>query len=152
MRGYDFVNYPVRGGIIQYAFQAIAHLDAQGAIIMCYEQQRTIVDTFAPKFPHIDHAYAELLYGFRLGGGNDQHCYLRTLLRFKGCHARIQRLDLLRIQRAGEICDACSQLRHGNFGVRHARQQQRKQKDSRAQGFHFAGGAGFGELKSTVGA
>ena len=53
----------LRGGIGQRAFQAVAHLDAQRAIVLGDQQQRAVVGLRAPELPGLGHADRVLLDG-----------------------------------------------------------------------------------------
>ncbi|MNY49210.1 hypothetical protein D3C86_1846080 [compost metagenome] len=51
----DFADDALGRGIVQRAFQAVAHLDAQAAIVLGHDQQGAVVDVPAPQLPLLDY-------------------------------------------------------------------------------------------------
>src|SRR3990167_5312842 len=84
LRQDDFLDDALGDGVGQRAFQAVANLDAQRAVVLRYQQQGAVVHALAPQFPLLGHTDGILLDGFRLGGRHDQHGDLAAFLPFEG--------------------------------------------------------------------
>ena len=77
----DFVDDAPRGGVGERAFEAVADLDAQMAVVLGDDEQRAVVDLLAPDLPGFGDADRELLDGLLARRRHDQHRDLAALAR-----------------------------------------------------------------------
>jgi hypothetical protein len=142
---------------VSAAFQAVADLDAQLAVVLGHHQQRAVVDLLAPDLPGFRDPDRILLDGFRRRGRHDQHRDLAAFPQLQSFQGLRQRGDGVAGQRAGLIDHPPRQRRHRDIGKgRESPAHQQRNKggscsDHRGQsvGESYLAGAG---LKSTFGA
>jgi hypothetical protein len=111
-RGDGFGDDPLGDGIRNRPLQAIAHLDAQGPVVLGHQQQHAVIHPLAPQLPGFRHPQAELLDGLGLGGGHQQHRQLRALGLLQLGQSGLQGLPGSSVQGASEIGNPALQDRH----------------------------------------
>ena len=117
----DLVDDAPRGDVGQRAFQAVADLDAQLAVVLGDHQQRAVVDLLAPDLPGLGDADRELLDRLGLRGRHDQH---RDL-------AALARLEILQRLRSATRCRRSTACRSGRPRGRSAAAPRRRRRRPR---------------------
>ena len=92
----DLVDDALGGDVGERAFEAVADLDAQLAVVLGDDQQRAVVDLLAPDLPGLRDPDRILLDRLGLGGRHDQHRDLAALPRLEGLERLRQRRDIVR--------------------------------------------------------
>lgn len=86
-------------------FQAVADLDAQGAVVLRHQQQDAVVDLLLAQLPFLEGTHRVLLDGIVAGGRDQQHRELRAALGFQGGELLLQVLALVAGKGRGEVGD-----------------------------------------------
>ncbi|SST08657.1 Uncharacterised protein [Acinetobacter baumannii] len=86
-------------------FQAVADLDAQGAVVLRHQQQDAVVDLLLAQLPFLEGTHRVLLDGIVAGGRDQQHSELRAALGFQGGELLLQVLALVAGKGRGEVGD-----------------------------------------------
>ena len=107
----DLADDALAGGVIERSFQAVPHLDAQRAVVLGDDQDRTVIDFLAPQLPLLRNAQGILLDRFRSGGGNNENRELTAFPGFKRLQGLLQGCLLLCGERGGLVGDAPGQGR-----------------------------------------
>jgi hypothetical protein len=134
--GYDpLVDDAVGERVGERAFQPVADLDPQRAIILRDEQQGAVVDPLAPELPRAGHADPVLLDRLRLRRGHDEHRDLRALALLEDLELRLERRTRPRSERPGQVGDPRRERRDGlsRLGPRARRRADYCERDERAQ-------------------
>ena len=153
------VDDALGGGVGQRAFEAVADLDAQAAVVLGDDEQRAVVDLLAADLPGFRDPERELLDRLGVRRRHDQHRDLAALARLQILQRLRQRGDVAGRERAGLIDHPPVSGGTATSGQRRTSpaQQQRKKGGScsvhRRSSVHarYFAGAGVG-LKSTFGA
>ena len=144
------------GGVGQRAFQAIADLDAQMAVVLGDDEQCAVVDLLAADLPGFRHPKRERLDRLAVGRRHDQHRDLAALAGLEILQRLRQRGDIAARQRPGLVDHAPGERRHRDQSQRGGDPAEPQRKNEKPCSFHrgmplAAYFAGVG-LKSTLGA
>ena len=140
----DLVDDPLGGDVGQRALKAVTDLDAEMAVVLGNDDQRTVIDLLAADLPGFGHPQRELLDRLAIRGRNDQYRDLAALPGLEIPQGLVQRGDVAAAERAGLVDDAPHQRRYRDIGQSRSKacrqgrenpaQQQRKQNGF--GGFH----------------
>ncbi len=108
---------PFAEGIVQHPFEPIAHLDAQGPVILGDDQQHAVVDLLPSQLPLLHHPHRVLLDRLGLGGGDQQQRDLAPLALFESTQPLLDGALLFRGQGGGLVDDRCGQGRYRQLGM-----------------------------------
>ncbi len=89
-----FVDDALGGGVGERAFEAVADLDPQAAIVLGDDEQRAVVDLLAADLPGFRDPQRELLDRLAVGRRHDQHRDLAALSRLQILQRLRQRGDV----------------------------------------------------------
>ena len=94
----DVADDAFAGDVGQHAFETVADLNPQRAVILGDQEQGAIVHALAAELPLLGHAHRVLLYAFRLGGRHQQHGDLAAFIRARNRLAVLFQLGLFSAQ------------------------------------------------------
>jgi hypothetical protein len=94
------------------AASGIAHLDTHAPVVLRDQQQYAIVDALAANLIRSGDLQGIIFEIIRLRAADHQHHQLRALLFLQRGQLRIELIDLLRRERAGEIGHVARELGH----------------------------------------
>ena len=114
----DLADDPVRGGVVERALQAVAHLDAHRPVVLGDDEHNPVIDVLASDFPLFRDAQGVLLDRLGLPWSAASARRSGALARLERLQHLLERGDLLRLQRAGKVGDASFQRRHGDLRPR----------------------------------
>ena len=113
----DLVQDAIGGGVVQHAFQAVAHLYPHPSIVLGDQEQHAIVHVLAAGFPGLGHPQRILLDALGRGAGNDKDGKLAALAFLEVAQLLFQSGPLLGGQRRGQVGDQSAEGRNRHQAV-----------------------------------